>query len=62
MKNFYKKSTINTDKLIDFLHFFNIISKLVNKLIILDNAFTYKNERIKTLVNKHNNLLYAVFY
>jgi hypothetical protein len=28
----------------------------------LDNASARKNERIKTLVNKHNNILYAVPY
>ena len=33
-----------------------------NKLIILDNASSHRNERIKALVNKHNNLLYAVPY
>lgn len=38
----------------------NITSKLQNKLIILDNTSAHRNERIKALVNKHNNLLYAV--
>ena len=33
-----------------------------NKLIILDNASAHRNERIKALVNKHNNILYAVPY
>ena len=37
-------------------------SKLQNKLIILDNASAHRNERIKTLVSKHNNILYAVPY
>jgi hypothetical protein len=27
-----------------------------------DNASSHRNERIKTLVNKHNNILYAVPY
>ena len=31
-------------------------------MIILDNASAHRNERIKALVNKHNNLLYAVPY
>ena len=39
-----------------------ITSKLRNKLIILDNASSHRNERIKALVNKHNNILYAVPY
>ena len=33
-----------------------------NKLIILDNASAHRNERIKLLVNKNNNILYAVPY
>ena len=28
----------------------------------MDNASSHRNERIKTLVNKHNNILYAVPY
>ena len=57
----YEKGGINTDMLVDFLEH-NITSKLRNKLIILDNASAHRNERIKTLVNKHNNILYAVPY
>jgi transposase len=57
----YEKGGINTDKLIDFLEQ-NITSKLRNKLIILDNASSHRNEKIKALINKHNNILYAVPY
>jgi len=57
----YEKGGINTDRLVDFLEY-NITSKLRNKLIILDNASSHRNERIKALVNKHNNILYAVPY
>ena len=57
----YEKCGINTYRLIEFLEH-NITSKLRNKLIILDNASAHRNERIKALVNKHNNLLYAVPY
>jgi len=57
----YEKGGINTDRLIEFLEH-NIRSKLRNKLIILDNASAHRNERIKALVNKHNNLVYAVPY
>ena len=39
-----------------------ITTKFKNKLIILDNASSHRNERIKELVNKHNNILYAVPY
>ena len=57
----YEKGGINTDRLIDFLEQ-NITSKLRNKLIILDNASSHRNDKIKALVNKHNNILYAVPY
>ena len=57
----YEKGGINTDRLIDFLEQ-NITNKLRNKLIILDNASSHRNEKIKALVNKHNNILYAVPY
>ena len=57
----YEKGGINTDRLIDFLEQ-NITNKLRDKLIILDNASSNRNEKIKALVNKHNNILYAVPY
>jgi len=57
----YEKSGINTDRLIEFLEKY-ITTKFKNKLIILDNASSHRNERIKKLVNKHNNILYAVPY
>ena len=57
----YEKSGINTDRLIEFLEKF-ITGKYKNKLIILDNASSHRNQRIKDLVNKHNNILYAVLY
>jgi transposase len=57
----YEKGGINTDRLIDFLEE-NITKNLRNKLIILDNASSHRNEKIKELVNKYNNILYAVPY
>jgi len=57
----YEKSGINTDRLLDFLEKF-ITSEYKNKLIILDNASSHRNEKIKELINKHNNLLYSVPY
>ena len=33
-----------------------------NQLVILDNASSHRNAKIKELVNKHNNLLYSVPY
>ena len=59
--NLYKKGGINTDRLIEFLEK-NITNKLRNKLIILDNASSHRNEKIKELVNKTNNILYAAPY
>jgi transposase len=57
----YEKGGITTDRLIEFLEK-NITSKLQNKLIILDNASSHRNERIKELIGKNNHILYAVPY
>ena len=57
----YEKGGINVDRLYNFLEQ-NITSKYKNKLIILDNASSHRHEKIKELVNKHNNLLYSVPY
>jgi hypothetical protein len=57
----YEKSGINTDRLVEFLEKY-ITTKFKDKLIILDNASSHRNERIKELISKHNNILYAVPY
>jgi len=57
----YEKGGITTDRLVEFLEK-NITSKLKNKLIILDNASSHRNERIKELISKNNHILYAVPY
>ena len=57
----YEKSGINTERLVTFLET-HITGKYKNKLIILDNASSHRNQQIKDLVNKHNNILYAVPY
>jgi transposase len=57
----YEKGGIDTDRLIEFLEKF-ITTKYKNKLIILDNASSHRNERIRELINKHNQVLYAVPY
>ena len=57
----YEKSGINTERLITFLET-HITGKYKNKLIILDNASSHRNQQIKDLINKHNNILYAVPY
>jgi len=33
-----------------------------NKIIILDNASSHRNERVKELINKNNKLIYSVPY
>lgn len=40
----------------------NITSKYKNKVIILDNASSHRNEIIKELINKNNLLLYSIPY
>ena len=57
----YEKGGIDTDRLVEFLEEF-ITTKYKNKLIILDNASSHRNERIRELINKHNKVLYAVPY
>ena len=57
----YEKGGINTDLLIKFLEKY-ITTKFKDKLIILDNASSHRNERIKELISKNNNILYAVPY
>jgi len=39
-----------------------ITKKYKNKLIILDNASSHRNEKIKELINKNNKLLYSIPY
>ena len=56
-----KKGGIDSDRLYEFLETY-ITNKYKNKLIILDNASSHINKRIKNLVNKDNKILYAVPY
>lgn len=46
----YEKGCIDTDRLIEFLEKF-ITTKYKNKLIILDNSSSHRNERIRDLIN-----------
>ena len=57
----YDKGGIDTERLYDFLEE-HITSKMKNKLIILDNASSHRNQRIKDLINKNNILLYSIPY
>jgi hypothetical protein len=56
----YEKSGINSDRIVEFLQA-NITNKK-NKLIILDNASSHRNPKVKEVINKENHLLYAVPY
>ena len=55
----YEKGGIDSDRLYEFLEK-HITKKCKNKLIILDNASSHRNEKIKELLNKHNTLLYGL--
>ena len=57
----YEKDGIDTEKLIIFLEKF-ITNKYKNKVIILDNASSDRNEKIKQLINKNNKILYSIPY
>jgi len=57
----YGKGGIDSIRLYEFLEKF-ITTKFKNKLIILDNASSHRNAKIKELVNTHNHLLYSVSY
>jgi hypothetical protein len=57
----YDKGGIDSNRLYGFLQE-HITTKFKNKLIILDNASSHRNAKIKELVNKHNNLLYSIPY
>ena len=57
----YGKGGIDSNRLYDFLQQ-HITTKFKNKLIILDNASSHRNEKIKELLNKNNKLLYSVPY
>lgn len=57
----YKKGGIDSNRMVDFINKF-INGKHKNKLIILDNASSHRNQLVKDVIKKDNNLLYAVPY
>ena len=57
----YNKGGIDGDRLLAFLEKF-ITNKYKNKIIILDNASSHRNIRVKELINKNNKLIYSVPY
>jgi transposase len=57
----YKKSGINADRMVEFLEK-HITNEFKNKIIILDNASSHRNPKVKEIINQYNHLLYAVPY
>ena len=57
----YEKSGITADRMVEFIQT-HISGKYKNKLIILDNASSHRNPKVKEIINKENHLLYAVPY
>ena len=47
--------------MVDFINKF-INGKYINKLFILDNASSNRNQLVKDVIKKDNNLLYTVPY
>lgn len=58
---FYEKGGMDPKRLIDFLNEY-VTTKYKDKLIILDNASYHRNDRVKSLIQEHNKLLYSVPY
>lgn len=52
---------MDSERLIDFLNEY-VTTKYKDKLIILDNASCHRNDRVKSLIQEHNKLLYSVPY
>jgi transposase len=57
----YNKGGIDSDRLYKFLEE-NITSIYKNKVIILDNASSHRNDKIKKVIEKDNKLLYSIPY
>ena len=57
----YKKRGIDSNRIVDFINKF-INEKYKDKLIILDNASSHRNQLVNVVIKKDNNLLYAVPY
>jgi transposase-like protein len=57
----YKKGGIDSKKMVEFINKF-INRKYKNKLIILDKTCDHRNQFIKDVIKKNNNLLYTVPY
>ena len=55
----YDKGGIDSERLINFLNKY-IVKKYTNKLIILDNASSHRNQNVKNVIQENNNVLYSV--
>jgi hypothetical protein len=56
----YDKGGIDSERLIEFINKF-ITEKYNKKLIIMDNASSHRNKKVKEVIEKDNNLL-STFY
>lgn len=56
----YEKGGIDSQRLTTFIN--KYLYKYKNKLIVLDNASSHRNENVKKLISKHNELLHSVPY
>lgn len=56
----YDRGGITSDRLIKFLN--DILSNFKNKIIILDNASSHRNIKVKEFINLNNKILYSVPY
>ena len=57
----YPKGGIDSERLVEFLDTY-ITNKYKNKVIILDNASSHRNDNVKQTITKYNSLLYSVPY
>ena len=57
----YDKGGIDIDRLLKFLKKY-VTTKYTKKTIILDNASSHRNSKVKELITKKNKLLYSVPY
>lgn len=58
----YRKGGIDSNRYIDFLNK-HILTKYENKLILMDNASSHRNQKVKdTIINKNNDYVYILPY
>ena len=50
----YEKGGINSERLVEFLNKF-VLKKYKNKVIILDNASSHRNKKVKDLIQEKTN-------